>query len=267
MPIVLPDYCQKITCQPRRLALGIVLAGCLMLGLSLPALAERNEEPQLDGVEAQNNAQNAKPSAFEGGVKAYREGDYRQARKIFDALHARIPENTKITYYLAITEAQLGRFQQAQKFYGEIITLDPHGETAALAQEGLKYLPPETSLDFPPRFNQPVTAEKPVPGQSVTASQPGNPPVAASAAPIVSPQDLMAWQMMMGQNNNGMGGGNNNPMGSFMPNMMMGGNGANSSNGANSGGMSAFDPNMMSTMMMNQMMQNMNPGGDQNENR
>ena len=66
----------------------------------------------------------------------------------------------------------------------------------------------------------------------------------------------MAWQMLMGQNN---GSNYNNPMGMFMPGMMGMPNGT-SSNGA-------MDPSIMSTMLMNQMMQNMNLSGEQEPNR
>jgi len=67
---------------------------------------------------------------FGNAVKAYREGDYIQARKILHPLHGKQPENSRMTYYLAITEAQLGRFQQAKKLYQEILALDPNSEAA-----------------------------------------------------------------------------------------------------------------------------------------
>jgi hypothetical protein len=256
MSIVLRNFCLKSGLKPGSLYTGVLFSVWVLLGFSLPAGAERAIEPQLDLAQAQT-------SPFDGGVKAYRAGDYRQAHKLFSALHRQSPGDTKFTYYLAITEAQLGRFQQSKSLYREIITLDPNGEAATLAKEGLKYLPPETSLDLPPRFNQSAGEghdDKPATQPPATATT--GQPATTNMAPSMSPQDLMAWQMMMGQNNgNGMGG--NNPMGGFIPNMMMG-NG-NAPNGG-AGGMSGFDPSMMGTMMMNQMMQNVNVGGDQNEN-
>jgi hypothetical protein len=249
------------------LSLGFMLVG----SLGLAAMAEQNAEtaeqrlPQLDmdsaPVVKNISAQGSMPQ-FDSGVKAYRDGDYAQAVKTFEGLHRRAPENTKFTYYLAIAEAQLGRFQQARTHYSEIVTLDPNGEAAILAKEGLKYLPPESNLDLPPRFSkqpQPVGVD----GQSTQATNGANGGATGNQSSGLpggmSAQDLMAWQMLMGQGSGGNTGGNN-PMGAFMPNMMMG-----MLNGAN--GTSGMDPHIMSTMMMNQMMQNLNFNGDQNESR
>ncbi len=260
---------------------GGLLLLSLALVLPLAVYAERVELPSLDETPlprlqapaqnsqqmvVQNGLQGETSAAFEAGVKAYREGNYRQAGKVFEALHRQAPEHAKVTYYLAITAAQLGRFQQAKSLYGEILTLDPNGEAAQLAQEGLKYLPPETSLDLPPRFSQ---ANASVGVEKATGLSPAGTGGATGASsttpPGMSAQDLMAWQMLMGQNNNN-NNSSSNWMSGLMPNMMMGGQG-NSSNGTSAGGMSGFDPAMMSTMMMNQMMQSLTPGGDSNDNR
>lgn len=202
---------------------------------------------------------------FYAGVKAYREGNYKQAERIFAALHKQAPENTQYTYYLAIANAQLGRFQQAKRYYEEIVTLEPNGKAASLARQGLSYLPKESELDLPPRFakDEPVTktAEKQAASHSETSSPSAASQNTAMADAMkqtmqqgmqgISPQDWMTMQMMMGQN--GMNGGMN-PMGW----MMMPGMGAAGTNG--SGG---YDPNVMSNMMMNQMMQGFGGmGGD-----
>ena len=228
--------------------------------LCLPVAAQGNPELQ---PEAPAEAQAAKSSPLEEGVKAYRDGDYRQARKVFDNLHKQAPENTRATYYLAITEAQLGRFQQAKRLYNEVITLEPHGETAALAKEGLKYLPSEASLDLPPRFNQPATTAGQTPSTATpVGAQPNNQSATTNLTSGMSPQDLMAWQMLMGQSNgNSM---NNNPMNAIMPGMIPGMNPGMT--GSPNGGQN-FDPAMMSNTLMNQMLQNINLGGEPNDNR
>jgi len=256
-----------------RLALSLLGLGLLLAFAAVPGYAEEGttqQLPQLDlggepllkpmaEPEVGSNPPAKADAKYEAGVKAYRDGDYAQAGKVFALLHRQAPENTRFTYYLAITEAQLGCFQQAKKLYSEILTLDPNGETATLAKEGLKYLPPETSLDLPPRFNGNAGS-----GGGVVSNQAGSAPASGpantgNAPPAISQQDLMAWQMLMGQ-----GSGNNsggfNPMGGFMPGMMTG-----MPNGAN--GNASMDPSVMSTMLMNQMMQNMNLGGESGENR
>lgn len=248
----------------RLVLLALLSAGIGLLSLLSPAIAKPNANAmsQAESPLAERPA-NPAEQRFNDGVKAYRTGDYGLADKLFDALHKQFVENTKFTYYLAITEAQLGRFQHAKQLYGEIVTLDPNGEAATLAKEGLQYLPPEASIDPPPRFNQ-MTSLSAAPSANNTVIQPdttqnpkANSSVTGAMTPSgISPQDLMAWQMLMGQNN---GSNNNNPMGMFMPGMMGLPNGTN--------GNTPFDPNIMSTMLMNQMMQNMNLSGEQGENR
>jgi hypothetical protein len=191
------------------------------------------------------------------GVQAYRDGNYLLAHKWFDPLHAQHPENSKITYYLAITEAQLGRFPQAKKLYEEILTLDPNGDAAKLAAEGLKFLPTDAGLDLPPRFQGGATQQAATAQSNATVPTTGTVPGQSAAGPTMSPQDWMAMQMMMGQS--GMNGMN------AMPWMMMPGAAGANTNGAS--GMGGFDPSLMSTMMMNQMMQNMNMSGNSDENR
>lgn len=197
---------------------------------------------------------------FQAGVQAYRQGQYQQAQQIFNQLHAQHPHDSRATYYLAISEAQLGRFEQARTLYQKIILLDPQSEAAHLAREGLQYLPAGslTALDQPPRFMQAgqqaghgVMAMTPGGGFQNGASSGG-----ASGAQVggMSPQDWMMMQMMMGQQAGGQaGGGGMNPMWLMMPGMMgqAGGDGGQN-----------LDPNVLSNMMMNQMMQNFSLFGE-----
>jgi len=199
-------------------------------------------------------ASSADSPEFTQGVKAYREGDYISARRTFYALHRQHPEDSRATYYLAITEAQLGRFQTAKKLYEEILTLDPKGEAASHARNGLRYLPAETGLDLPPRFHTVETSApaSQAPSQAVGQGQTGLAPQG------MSQQDWLAWQMMMGQT--GMGGNNNNTGFGMTPWMMpQAGGDPNSPNG--------YDPTAMSNMLMNQMLQNFSLEGNKDDNR
>lgn len=235
--------------------------------LPLDGLATKSPAPA--PTQAQTKAQEEGPD-FLAGVKAYREGNYRQADRIFTTLRKQAPENTQYTYYLAITQGQLGRFQQCKALYEEIITLEPNGKAASLARQGLKYLPKTDELDLPPRFNATATPAmekaEPEPAQASVAAtqQPGQFPTREMAESMkqnmqqgMSQQDMLMMQMMMGQQNGmgGMGGGMNPMSWMMMPGMM-----------GNQGNNSSFDPGIMSNMMMNQMMQGFNLGGDSNGN-
>lgn len=223
--------------QPIRSWRDVLVLGLLMAA-PLGACAER-VELDASGPAAKTAGSSTAASGYQGAVKAYREGQFLAAEKGFTPLHAQHPDNMKITYYLAITEAQLGRFAEARRLYGEIVLLEPNGQTAALAKEGLSYLPADdAALDQPPRFQ--------------AGGVPNAAPVPAASTPNtgLSPQDQMMWQMMMGQNNN-----NSNPMGWMMPQTGATGDGA------------ALDPGMMSTMMMNQMLQGFNLNGNPDDNR
>ena len=257
------DFALRYRRKPisRFVKLLLICAGLGLFSLSSPAFAKvRQEMAPVPESKSADQTANLAEERFNEGVKAYRNGEYEQASKIFEVLHRQFLEKDKFTYYLAITQAQLGRFQQAKQLYEEIIALDPNGEPAALAKQGLQYLPPEASIDPPPRFNQMTTAPSLPDANRSAAPTYANPGQQANPSPSapsgISPQDLMAWQMLMGQNN---GSNNNNPMGMFMPGMMGYPNGMN--------GNTPVDPSIMSTMLMNQMMQNMNLSGEQGENR
>lgn len=210
------------------------------------AMVQKVFKPQAaSGHEPSSQTPAISHADFDDGVRAYREGDYATAQQHFEVLHKFHPEDTRITYYLAITDAQLGRFKQARALYQEIVTLDPSSEAAALALEGQKYLPAGNGLDLPPKFQ--------AKGQAVAAPANAVPTTAAGTATNpgvfsngMSMQDMMALQSMMGS-----GGGNSNGGLNMLPYMMMQQNGdPNSPN--------AVDPNAMSTMLMNQMMSNFN---------
>lgn len=214
----------------------------------------------------------ADSNVFAFGVQAYRQGDYVAADRTFSELHRQIPKDVRVTYYLAITAAQQGRIRQAERLYREVIQCEPGGDIAALAREGLKYLPPEQALDRPPRFSSPSESdqkEKREADKEVRkdvalsngadrggASVNGNP--AGYAPGGMSPQDWMMLQMMMSSGNGG-----NNPLGSMMPWMM-----TPSAPGGMSGsptGAPAVDPEVMKTMLMNQLMQGFDLGGNKEE--
>ncbi len=185
-------------------------------------------------------------NTFFDGVKAYRDGRYIEAKALFAQLHQANPQDSRLTYYLAITEAQLGRFQQAKALYEEIVLLDPNSEAAQRARQGLSYLPADqNALDLPPRF-QTGTAQA---QDSTSANAVGMPGMSNG-----SPQDWMLMQMMMGQ----MGGNSG-----FNP--MMGGMPGGESFGGNP--MGNIDPNVMSSLLMNQMMQNFSLDGNKDDNR
>ena len=201
-------------------------------------------------------------------IQLYRSGKFADAEGRFAQLHASQPEDSRITYYLAMTEAQLGRFEQARTHYNEVVLLDPNSQLGGLAAQGLKYLPASGgAFDPPPRFQA-------ASGTEASGLTPGNINGTGTALGAMSPQDMMAMQMMMSQR----GGGNqNNGMGGLgglmampgMNGMMPGMTGsADPSNPNANNPYAQMDPSVMGTMMMNQMMQNFNfTGGDDDQNR
>lgn len=223
----------------QQFSISLILTGLLMMSARGFAHAGERIEPEQDRTQA---------------VDLYRQGKYLAAEQALSDLYRQHPEDSIAAYYLAMTQAQLGRFERARELYNAVLLLDPYSKAAALAKEGLKYLPEVTAdnLDLPPRFNQMV--------QGMTQT-PAQPQVAAQAAQTgMTPQDMMLMQMMMGQNGNnggGMGGGFNPMMFGLMnqqpadPNTLEGG-----------GMFGNMDPSVMSTMLMNQMLQNFNMMGD-----
>jgi tetratricopeptide (TPR) repeat protein len=175
-----------------------------------------------------------------------------EAEKYFQKMHAQQPEDSRATYYLAITQAQLGRFQKAKALYQEVLALDPNSESAKLAQEGLLYLPAETNLDSPPKFQKSIVTEQ---DKSIPENRASMP--ASVVTPGMSPQDMMAWQMMMSQ----MGGNQQQQQGGMNPLMYMMPQMTGDPNAPK------IDPGVMSNMLMNQMMQNFSLDGNKQDNQ
>ena len=202
-------------------------------------------------------------SAFFAAVQNYRKGDYTSAKQAFSELHRQDPNAVRVIYYLAMTEAQLGNFKQAERGYKEAIRREPDGKIGLLAREGLKALPTETTIDHPPRFPAASTSE-PAHGITPTPSTGAGLPVTTGTAAMpagMSPQDWMMLQTMMsgaGNANEGGGNGNNN-WGMLAPMMMM--------QPSANGGPPSVDPEVMKTILMNQMMQgfDLNPSGKDRE--
>lgn len=191
------------------------------------------------------------------GIQAYRDGDYSKAEKTFQQGHQQHPEDSRVTYYLAITEAQLGRFKQAKSLYQEILTLDPNSEAAQLAKEGLSYLPTEEGMDKPPRFQGKKQEQVSDPGEKTAMAPTNQLPTTQNG---MTPQDMMMWQAVMGQmggNNQQQGGMNNNPWAYMMMPQATG----------DPNNPPKIDPSVMSNLLMNQMMQNFTLGGNSEENR
>jgi len=179
---------------------------------------------------------------YEQGITLYREGNYAKALEAFKTSVAVMPESQDAHYYYAITLAQLGRFEDARKAYQTVITLAPNTESAQLAQQGLTYLPDPKALDAPPKFTQPQP-------------QAANTPTPAAAAPTAGGMDpkMLQMMMMMGSMGGGSGGGFNPMMLPMMEQMGKGQGGATGGSDPDT----SIAPDTFSTMMMNQMMQNM----------
>lgn len=206
-------------------------------------------------------------SDMEKGIQAYRQENYIQAVEIFQQRHKASPENTKITYYLAIAQAQQGHYAEARRLYQEITLLNPQSPEALLAKQGLAYLPDEkeTDLDPPPKFTKPneETAFKPSPAASQQIAPTTVPHFSPYQSPQpntgtyggMSPQEMMALQSLLGSgNNNGM-----NPM-SMLP-WMYAQSGGNPANGHGP----VMDPQLFSTILSNQLLQNMTLDEGQNK--
>lgn len=187
-------------------------------------------------------------SAFFAAVQSYRKGDYIAARQAFSDYHRQNSDDARAIYYLAMTEAQLGNFKQAERNYKEVIKREADSKLGSLAREGLKALPTEATLDSPPRF----------PTENTNTTMRGNgatdntmmPGAAAASPPVpagMSAQDWMMMQMMMSGAGSG-NGGNNGSWGAMAPMMMM--------QPSANGGAPNIDPEVMKTILMNQMMQN-----------
>jgi hypothetical protein len=215
---------------------------------------------------------------FLKGVQLYRQGSYSKAYKVFCQLTQLAPQHVQALYYLAITEAQLGRVEPARIHYQEVIRLTPHLPVAALAKEGLTYLPTADKLDLPPKFETSQYQNSPTPhaGKDNTdkagqQQQENSDTQRAKSLPSsgelpLAPQGWTTAQMPAGSQSM-----MNNDW-QALQQMMMGGNGSNSNRSG--GGMESLMPlmlpqagstasgssinpaalsQMMNTMMMNQL--------------
>ncbi len=268
---------------------------------TLPPL---NQHPSSQTT-APNSSSTASAPAYgaslEASIQLYREGKYVEAEKMLNTLHKRSPENTRITYYLAISEAQLGRVAMARKHYEEIILLTPNHDTARLSEIGLRHLPHSSQkLDPPPKLSKlfkhkkeskpDATADDTRQYTTVAPSTPftSNLPkplsgsvTAAEAARQIQSARTGASYMPSTQNNQSPNQGYNptntqatNPANAVSPMMspemqqlmmmqnMMGGMGSYPGSNAASG----MNNNPMATMMMMQSMQQ-NAGQNQQNGR
>ena len=186
-------------------------------------------------------------STFQDAVSLYRQGHFMQASEVFNVLRQEHPEDSRAMYYWAMSQAQLGRYEQAKQGYETVIALDPNGKAAPLAERGLAALPDleAQQLDGPPLFDQ---SKAPIsPKALITASAPRAPgslgnPKAMDPQKLQQMQQLMMMQSMMGGGNQA---NNNNAW--MMPLMMQ--------QQGNDGQASSLDPSVIQSMMTNQMMQ------------
>jgi hypothetical protein len=227
---------------------------------------------------------------FTEAVSIYRAKQYPQALYLFEQLHQEAPENLRATYYLAISHAQLGNWAEAKKHYQEILLLDPNSTLAKAAKKGLAALPvdpPETrraetpsdDLDAPPTKAQLETH----PAEAVAAASSNNTsasPMQPSAQATLTPptldpqimQQMLMMQVMGNMSGNAQQAGTTsmngfNPMTMMTPGMLPQNvpaqiNGSGTPYGGNN---TPMDPETFSSMMMNQMLQNMDLGGSSKE--
>ncbi len=207
----------------------------LILTMALTAwAAPKSMPPKLEAV-------------YDGGVTAYRNGNYEKALQDFQQITKDVPESVEGHYYLAITLAQLGRFKEAQESYNNVIKLAPNSDAAKLAQEGITYLPPPQALDVPPRFQNPPNT----PTVSSKTSQTTQNQATQNPYGNMDPK-TMETMMMMSSMGGGNGGGFNPMMIPMMESMMH-------QNGNSQNPQDNMSPEVIKDMMMNQMMQNMTP--------
>lgn len=206
---------------------------------------------------------------YRAGVQLYRQGQYTDAAQYFEQLANEHPDDSRVVYYQAISQVQLGHYNQARDLYNRVVLLDPNSPAAQLAQEGLARLPGPSAggggLDAPPGMtagNRPTGATTSPMMNPYGNSLPTTGQATTPAASLPAGMDPQAWnqqlqsmmmmQMMSGLNggNGGGSGGGNNPVGWMMPWMMMNGGGGGAAP-------NTMDPALMSQMMMNQMMSGM----------
>lgn len=139
---------------------------------------------------------------FAKGVQYYRAGLYQDACRLFVILTRKQPENTRYLYYLAISEARLGRFEDAKNHYQAILSINPDASEATLAKIGLSYLPKTTNqLDLPPQFQPPPSRANGIRDGETLWNKGVAEPWRTSALPSGSREAMQNWQalqMLMG---------------------------------------------------------------------
>jgi tetratricopeptide (TPR) repeat protein len=183
-------------------------------------------------------------------IRNYRQGRYEAALPQFERIHASQPESVKATYYLAITAARLGHYDDARRYYNEVLLLDPHGQAATLSKKGLASLPDTTAdgWDVPPENPASLNAAASAAGGMMPAQSPLTQNEAMNG---MSQADWMALQSLFagGGNQNG----NNGMMGGMNPMMM----------GLTPG--QPPSPEMMNALLMNNLMNNLNFDSKKND--
>lgn len=79
----------------------------------------------------------ALPDAFEKGVKAYNQRDYRQALELFERATQKAPGDVNSFYYQALCHTQLGQYDRARAVYSLILTRFPDSSAAQHARTAL----------------------------------------------------------------------------------------------------------------------------------
>lgn len=212
-------------------------------------------------------AQASEASLAEQAITLYRQGHYQQAAAQLEPLHQAHPEDAKLTYYLAISYAQLGRTPQAKALYEEVLLLDPNGPAAPLAKQGLSYLPTQPPLDLPPKLQAASPSVQPSTASVQNPSQP-TPENAGNLGTLGNNnnQAMQQWMLMQSMMGQAGGGGQSNPMAAMMPWLMMNGVGGGGLPGQEGNG-PAMDPKMMSQFLMNSMMSNMDFSSSSDKDR
>jgi tetratricopeptide (TPR) repeat protein len=160
--------------------------------------------------------------SYQQGVESYKQGHYVEAEAVFATLAKAANAQPETLYYWAISLAQLGRYEEARRAYHRALSAAESGsEVATLSQEGLANIP--SSLDKPPGGKAPATG--------------------------MDSQAMQSMMMMNAMAGSG-GGGNNGGMNWMMLPMMQQQQQPGQAN-------PMFSPEMMKSMMMSQMMNNL----------
>jgi clan AA aspartic protease (TIGR02281 family) len=78
----------------------------------------------------------------EAGKAAYAKGDYTAAERLFSQALAQAPDEPLLHYHQGITLMRLSRWREASAAFEAALRLNPPGDVAAAAREGLRSLAP-----------------------------------------------------------------------------------------------------------------------------